>query len=51
MQDSKRPDGHHQMVNTEIRLITFFAAKDGQALHNRQKENWELTAAQIMNFL
>ena len=43
--------GHHQMVNTEIRRIIFFAAKDGQALHNRQKENWELTAAQIMNFL
>ena len=24
--------GHHQMVNTEIRLITFFVAKDGEAL-------------------
>ena len=24
--------GHHQMVNTEIRLVTFFAAKDGEAL-------------------
>ena len=24
--------GHHQMVNTEIRLIIFFAAKDGDAL-------------------
>ena len=24
--------GHHQMVNTEIRLIIFFAAKDGEAL-------------------
>jgi len=23
--------GHHQMVNTEIRLIIFFAAKDGEA--------------------
>jgi len=22
--------GHHQMVNTEIKLITFFAAKDGE---------------------
>ena len=22
--------GHHQMVNTEIRLIVFFAAKDGE---------------------
>ena len=26
---------HHQMVNTEIRLIIFFAAKDGEALYNR----------------
>ena len=25
-------DGQHQMVNTEIRLIIFFAAKDGEAL-------------------
>ena len=24
--------GHHQMVNTEIRLIIFFTAKDGEAL-------------------
>ena len=23
---------HHQMVNTEVRLIIFFAAKDGEAL-------------------
>ena len=29
--------GHHQMVNTEIRLITFFAAKDGEALYSQQK--------------
>ena len=26
--------GHHQMVNTEIRLIVFFAAKDGEALQS-----------------
>ena len=25
------------MVNTEIRLIIFFAAKDGEALYSRQK--------------
>ena len=25
---------HHQMVNTEIRLIIFFAAKDGEALYS-----------------
>ena len=29
--------GHHQMANTEIRLIIFFAAKDGEALHSQQK--------------
>ena len=27
--------GHHQMVNTEIRLIIFFAAKDGEALYSQ----------------
>ena len=26
--------GHPQMVNTEIRLIIFFAAKDGEALYS-----------------
>ena len=40
---------HHQMVNTEIRFIIFFAAKDGEALHSQQKQDWELTEAQIMN--
>ena len=39
------------MVNTEIRLIIFFAAKDGEALCNQQKQDWELTVAQIMNSL
>ena len=29
--------GHHRMVNTEIRLIIFFAAKDGEALYSQQK--------------
>ena len=29
--------GHHQMVNTEIRLIIFFVAKDGEALYSQQK--------------
>ena len=43
--------GHHQMANTEIRLIIFFAAKDGEALYSQQKEDWELTMAQIMNSL
>ena len=41
--------GHHQMVNTEIRLIIFFAAKDGENLYDQQKQDQELTVAQIMN--
>ena len=43
--------GHHQMVNTEIRLIIFFAAKDGEALYSQQKKGQELIVAQIMNSL
>ena len=39
------------MVNTEIRLITFCAAEDGEALHSQQKQDRELTVAQIMNSL
>ena len=37
------------MVNADIRLIISFAAKDGEALYSRQKQDWELTVAQIMN--
>src|SRR5574341_636225 len=37
--------------STEIRLIIFFAAKDGEALYSQQKQDWELTVAQIMNSL
>ena len=37
------------MVNTEIRLIIFYAAKDGEALYSQQKQDRELTVAQIMN--
>ena len=43
--------GHHQLVNTEIRLIIFFAAKDGEVLYSQQKQGWELTVAQIMSSL
>ena len=39
------------MVDTEIRLIIFFAAKDGEGLYSQQKQDWELTVAQIMNSL
>ena len=40
------PDGQH-----EIRLIIFFAAKDGEALYSQQKQDQKLTMAQIMNSL
>ena len=43
--------GHHQMVNTEITLIVFFAAKEGEALYSQQKQDQELIVAQIMNSL
>ena len=33
------------MANTEIRLIIFSAAKDGEALYSQQKQDWELTVA------
>ena len=39
------------MVNTEIRLIIVFAAKDGEARYSHQKQDQELTVAQIMNSL
>ena len=42
---------HHQMVNTKIRLIIFFAAKDREALYSQQKQDQELTMPQIMNSL
>ena len=38
------PDGQH-----EIRLIIFFASKDEEVLYSQQKQDWELTVAQIMN--
>ena len=43
--------GHHQVVNTEIRLIIFFAVEDGEALYRQQKQDRELTVAQIMSSL
>ena len=39
-QHNRRPThGHHQMVNTEIILIIFFAAKDGEVLYSQQKQD------------
>ena len=45
----KTTHGQHQMVI--IRLITFFAAKDGEVLYSQQKHDLELTVAQNMNSL
>ena len=43
--------GHGQLVNTKIRLIILFSAKDGEAVNGHQKQDLELTVAQIINFL
>ena len=43
--------GHHQMVNIKIRRIIFCGSKDGETLYNQQKQDRELTLAEIMNFL
>ena len=41
--------GYHKVVNTEIILIIFFTAKHGEALYSQQKQDREVTVAQIMN--
>ena len=41
--------GHHQRINNGIRLIIFFAAEDWEALYSTQKQDQELTVAQIMS--
>ena len=51
MQGKTLQHGHHQMVNTNISLTIFSAAKDGEALYSQQKQDQELTVAQIMNSL
>ena len=48
---SNSTHGHHQMFNTEIKLNIFFAAEDGEALFSQQKQDLELTVAQIMKTL
>ena len=47
----KTTHGYHHMTKTEIRLIIFFAAKDGETLYSQQKQDQELTVVQIMNSL
>ena len=42
---------YHQMVNTEIRLIILFAAKDEEVIYSQKKQDQKLTVAQIMNSL
>ena len=39
------------MIYNKIKLIILFAAKDGEALYSQQKQDPELTVAQIMNSL
>ena len=39
------------MINTEIKLIIFFAAEDGEALYSQQKQDLELIVVQIMSSL
>ena len=39
------------MANTEIILIIFFAAKDGEAIYSQQKQDMELTVARIIKLL
>ena len=39
------------MINTEIRLIIFFAAEDGETQFSQQKQALELTMAQIISSL
>ena len=40
-----------QMINAQIRLIIFFAAKDEEALNSQQKQDQEQTVAQIISSL
>ena len=37
------------MINTEIRLIMFFAVKDEETLYSQQKQDLKLTVAQVMS--
>ena len=39
------------MINTKIRLMILFEADDGEALYSQQKQDLELTVAQIISSL
>ena len=43
--------GNHQMVNPEIGLIMFFAAENGETLSSQQKQDLEMTVAQLVSSL
>ena len=45
------PHGQTQMVNTKIKLIILYAAKDGEALYSQQRQDRELTVGQTVNSL
>ena len=45
------PDGQHQNQIDYIQFFLIFVAKDGKALYSQQRQDWELTVAQIMNSL
>ena len=38
------------MVKTEIKLVIFFRAEDGEAVYSQQKQDLDLTVAQIISF-
>ena len=38
------------MVNIKMKLITFFVAKDGEGVYGQQKQDLELTVAQMISF-
>ena len=43
--------GNNLLANTKVGLIIFFAAKDVEALYSQQKQDQELTVAQVMSSL
>ena len=47
----KSTHGHHEIVNTKIKLIIFFATKYGEVLYSQQQKDQKLTVSQIMNSL
>ena len=39
------------LFDSKFIMIIFFAAKDRKALYSQEKQDWEMTVAQIMNSL